>query len=346
MSAGGTIQAGAVQTDIPSRLDRLPWSGFHALVVTALGITWILDGLEVTIVGSLGPILQDKRTLGLSAEQIGTLASFYVVGAVSGAMVFGWLTDRLGRKRIFYFTLATYVVGVLLSACAWNFWSFAVFRFITGFGIGGEYAAINSAIDELMPARLRGRIDVMVNGSYWLGAAAGAAASIPLLSGSFVSISYGWRLGFAIGGVLGIGVIFLRHLLPESPRWQVTHGKDRGRQAHHGGHRRPGDGQRRRHAGTRHRQPDGASAQKLRLRVDLRRHARQAPRPLGAGVDADGGAGIPVQRGVLHLRPSAAALRARGRRRYRAVYPAAVRRATCSARWCWGISSTRSAARR
>ena len=214
-----------IQTDIPARLDRLPWSNFHLLVVVALGVTWILDGLEVTIVGSLGPILQDKRTLGLTAADIGSLASFYVVGAVSGAMMFGWLTDRLGRKRIFYFTLSTYVVGVLLSACAWDFWSFAAFRFITGFGIGGEYAAINSAIDELMPARLRGRIDVMVNGSYWLGAAAGAAASIPLLSGTFVPIGWGWRLGFAIGGILGIGVIFLRHLLPESPRWQVTHGK-------------------------------------------------------------------------------------------------------------------------
>ncbi len=217
--------AAAIQTDIPARLDRLPWSRFHLLVILALGVTWILDGLEVTIVGSLGPILQDKRTLGLSAEDIGSLASFYVVGAVSGAMVFGWLTDRLGRKRIFYFTLSTYVVGVLLSALAWDFWSFAIFRFITGFGIGGEYSAINSAIDELMPARLRGRIDVMVNGSYWLGAAAGAAASIPLLSGTFVPISWGWRLGFAIGGILGIFVIFLRHLLPESPRWQITHGK-------------------------------------------------------------------------------------------------------------------------
>ena len=216
----------AIQTDIPARLDRLPWSGFHVIVVVALGVTWILDGLEVTIVGSLGPILQDTRTLGLSSERIGTLASFYVVGAVSGAMIFGWLTDRLGRKRIYYLTLSTYVVGVLLSACAWDFWSFAAFRLITGFGIGGEYAAINSAIDELMPARLRGRIDVMVNGSYWLGAAAGAAASIPLLSGAFVPIGWGWRLGFAIGGVLGIGVLFLRRLLPESPRWQVTHGKE------------------------------------------------------------------------------------------------------------------------
>ncbi len=215
----------AIQTDIPARLDRLPWSRFHILVVGALGVTWILDGLEVTIMGSLGPVLQDSRTLGLTAQNIGTLASFYVIGAVLGALVFGWLTDRLGRKRIFYFTLGTYIAGVMLSACAWNFWSFALFRIITGLGIGGEYAAINSAIDELMPARLRGRIDVMVNGSYWLGAAVGAAASIPLLSGALVPLDWGWRLGFAIGGVLGAGVLFLRHQLPESPRWLVTHGK-------------------------------------------------------------------------------------------------------------------------
>lgn len=215
----------AIQTDIPARLDRLPWSRFHILVIVALGVTWILDGLEVTIVGSLGPVLQDKKTLGLTAQQVGTLASVYVVGAVTGALFFGWLTDRLGRKRIFYATLGTYVVGVTLSAFAWDFWSFAAFRFITGFGIGGEYAAINSAIDELMPARLRGRIDVMVNGSYWFGAALGAAASIPLLSGAFVPLDWGWRLGFGIGGVLGVGVLFLRSHLPESPRWQVTHGK-------------------------------------------------------------------------------------------------------------------------
>ncbi len=215
----------ALQTDIPARLDRLPWSGFHVLVVAALGITWILDGLEVTIMGSLGPALQDQRTLGLTAQDVGSLASFYLIGAVAGALGFGWLTDRLGRKRIFYFTLGTYVAGVLLSACSWNFWSFAAFRVITGLGIGGEYAAINSAIDELMPARLRGRIDVMVNGSYWLGAAAGAAASIPLLSGALVPLDWGWRLGFAVGGVLGAGVLFLRHQLPESPRWLVTHGK-------------------------------------------------------------------------------------------------------------------------
>ncbi len=216
----------AIQTDIPARLDRLPWSRFHLLVVIALGVTWILDGLEVTIVGSLGPALQDSRTLGLLTQDIGSVASIYVVGAVSGALFFGWLTDRLGRKFIFNVTLGIYVAGVLLSAFAWDFWSFAAFRFITGLGIGGEYAAINSAIDELVPAKLRGRIDLMVNGSYWGGAAIGAAASIPLLADGWVPLNWGWRLGFGIGGVLGLAILFLRHIVPESPRWLVTHGRE------------------------------------------------------------------------------------------------------------------------
>ena len=216
----------AVQTDIPARLDRLPWSRFHLMVVLALGVTWVLDGLEVTIVGSLGPVLQDRRTLGLTEQDVGTVASVYVVGAVVGALFFGWLTDRVGRKVIFSVTLGIYVLGVLLSATSWSFLSFAVFRFVTGFGIGGEYSAINSAIDELMPARLRGRIDLMVNGSYWGGAALGAAASLALVSGRFVPLDWGWRLGFAIGGVLGLGVLFLRRAVPESPRWLVTHGHD------------------------------------------------------------------------------------------------------------------------
>ena len=219
--------SGAIETNIPARLDRLPWSRFHVLVVIALGVTWILDGLEVTIVGSLGPVLQDKRTLGLAPQDVGAAASVYVVGAVLGALLFGWLTDRLGRKLIFNVTLGIYVVGVLLSACAWDFWSFAAFRFVTGLGIGGEYAAINSAIDELMPARLRGRVDLMVNGSYWAGAAAGAAASIPLLSGAWVPLDWGWRLGFGIGAVLGVSILVLRHWVPESPRWLVTHGQER-----------------------------------------------------------------------------------------------------------------------
>ncbi len=171
----------AITTDIPARLDRLPWTRFHVLIVVALGITWVLDGLEVTIVGAIGPVLQDTATLGLTAQAIGAAASAYVVGAVCGALVFGWLTDRFGRRLVFYVTLLVYLTGVLLTATSWSFWSFAAFRAITGLGIGGEYAAINSAIDELIPARYRGRVDLIVNGSFWLGAAAGAAGSLVLL---------------------------------------------------------------------------------------------------------------------------------------------------------------------
>jgi MFS family permease len=158
----------SITTDIPARLDRLPWSRFHLLVVAALGVTWILDGLEVTIVGSIGPVLQNSQTLGLSAQEIGSAGSAYVIGAVVGALLFGWLTDRFGRRLVFYLTLIIYLAGVLLSATSWDFWSFALFRAITGFGIGGEYAAINSAIDELIPANFRGRVDLIVNGSFWL----------------------------------------------------------------------------------------------------------------------------------------------------------------------------------
>src|SRR3979490_3134320 len=199
-----TVQSPAmIRTNIPFRLDQLPWSRFHLLVVIGLGITWILDGLEVTIVGSLGPALQSAETLHLSSANLGAVASFYVVGAVTGALGFGWITDRFGRRLVFYVTLIVYLTGVLLSALAWDFWSFAAFRMITGLGIGGEYAAINSAIDELIPARLRGRIDLIVTGSYWAGAALGAAGSLLLLSGRFVGIDLGWRLGFGIGAVLG-----------------------------------------------------------------------------------------------------------------------------------------------
>ncbi|WP_428490428.1 MFS transporter [Rhodopila sp.] len=215
-----------ITTDIPARIDRLPWSKFHLLVVVALGVTWILDGLEVTIVGSIGPILKDKATLGLTDQDIGSIAACYVGGAVCGALVFGWLTDRFGRRLIFNLTLGIYMVGVLLTAFAWNFWSFAGFNIITGLGIGGEYAAINSAIDELIPARLRGRIDLIVNGSYWAGAAVGAAGSLLLLSGRFVGIDLGWRLGFGIGAVLSGFILYLRRYVPESPRWQITHGRE------------------------------------------------------------------------------------------------------------------------
>jgi MFS family permease len=218
-------EQGTFKTDIPARLDRLPWSRFHLLVVLALGITWILDGLEVTIVGAIGPVLQNPQTLGLSATEIGGAASAYVSGAVIGALVFGWLTDRHGRRLIFYVTLAVYLAGVLATATSWDALSFAAFRAITGFGIGGEYAAINSAIDELIPARLRGRIDLIVNGSFWLGAAAGSGAAVVLLDPNLLGADTGWRLSFAIGGVLGFGILLMRRHVPESPRWLVTHGR-------------------------------------------------------------------------------------------------------------------------
>jgi MFS family permease len=217
----------AIQTDIPFRLDRLPWSRFHLLVVVGLGITWILDGLEVTIVGSLGPALQSLDTLHLTSANLGAIASFYVVGAVTAALVFGWITDRHGRRLVFYVTLVIYLAGVLSSAFAWNFWSFAVFRLLTGLGIGGEYAAVNSAIDELIPAKYRGRIDLIVNGSFWLGASAGALAMPFLLDPNLFPANLGWRFGFGIGGVLGLSILLLRRFVPESPRWLVTHLKQR-----------------------------------------------------------------------------------------------------------------------
>src|SRR6202451_809898 len=215
-----------IRTSIPFRLDRLPLSRFHLLVVIGLGVTWILDGLEVTIVGSLGPALQSAQTLNLSSSNLGAVASFYVVGAVTGALGFGWITDRFGRRLVFYVTLIVYLSGVLLSALAWDFWSFAFFRLITGLGIGGEYAAVNSAIDELIPAKYRGRVDLIVNGSFWIGAAAGAPAGPFLLDQRLFAPDIGWRLGFGIGAVLGLGILFLRRYVPESPRWLVTHGRN------------------------------------------------------------------------------------------------------------------------
>jgi MFS family permease len=215
----------AVSTDIPARLDRLRWSRFHGLLVVALGISWMLDGLEVTIVGAMGGVLEDRHTLHLSAADVGAVASFYITGAVLGALGFGWLTDRYGRRRIFFATLGCYIAGVALTACSWNFLSFALFRLLTGIGIGGEYAAVNSAIDELMPARLRGRLDLAINGTYWLGAAIGAGATIVLLNPHILPVDLGWRCGFGIGAVLGLGVIVLRNFVPESPRWLVTHGR-------------------------------------------------------------------------------------------------------------------------
>jgi MFS family permease len=213
-----------VETDIPARLDRLPWTRFHWLVISALGITWILDGLEVTLAGSVSGALQNSPTLHMSDAEIGASASFYLVGAVLGAFLFGWLTDLLGRKRLFNVTLGVYLVSTALTAFSWNFESFLLFRFLTGAGIGGEYTAINSAIQELIPARYRGRTDLIVNGSFWVGAALGAGGAVLLLRPGLLPGDLGWRFAFGIGAVLGLGILFLRRFLPESPRWLMTHG--------------------------------------------------------------------------------------------------------------------------
>ncbi len=217
--------SGAFTTLIPARLDRLPWSRLHWLIVLALGITWVLDGLEVTLKGAISGVLQEPQVLNFSPTDIGFIASLYVTGAVLGSLVFGYMTDRFGRQRLFFITLAIYLVGVGLTAFSWNLWSFALFRFMTGSGIGGEYAAISSAIDELIPARLRGRIDLIINGSYWLGAAAGGASTIILLDPHILPPNLGWRIGFGLGALIGLVVLCFRRLVPESPRWLLTHGK-------------------------------------------------------------------------------------------------------------------------
>ena len=212
------------QTDVPNRLDRLPWTKWHWRVVIGLGVTWVLDGLEVTLAGAIGGVL--TKALHMSDTQVGESATFYLIGAVVGAIAFGWATDRLGRKKLFTVTLMVYLIGTALSGLAWNFWSYSFFRAFTGAGIGGEYAAINSAIDELIPARLRGQVDLIINATYWFGAAVGASVTIVLLSGAVVSARFGWRFVFIVGALLGVVIIFIRHYIPESPRWLMTHGRE------------------------------------------------------------------------------------------------------------------------
>jgi len=214
-----------IVTLIPARLDRLAWCRFHWLLVVGLGITWILDGLEVTMMGTVAAVLQHPDTLHFSAAQIGFISSSYLTGAVLGSLVFGHLTDLFGRRLFFFLSLSIYLIGVGLTAFSWNLASFAIFRFLTGAGIGGEYSSVNSAIDELIPARLRGRVDLIINGSFWLGAAAGAASTLVILNPSIFPVNVGWRLGFAIGPVIGFAVLCLRRFIPESPRWLLVHGR-------------------------------------------------------------------------------------------------------------------------
>ena len=221
-----STQTSTIETRIPARLDRLPWSKFHWRVLLGLGTVWILDGLEVTMVGSVASRLTEKGSgITISTGQIGTAAAFYVAGACIGALFFGQLTDRFGRKKLFTITLGVYIVATVATAFAPTALYFFIARFITGAGIGGEYAAINSAIDELIPARARGRVDLMINGSYWLGSAAGSAAALVLLSSLFAT-NVGWRLAFGIGAVLGVGILIVRRSVPESPRWLFIHGRD------------------------------------------------------------------------------------------------------------------------
>ena len=219
------LARGVVETDIPARLDSLPWGSFHTRVIAALGVTWILDGLEVTLAGALSGALKSSPVLNFSNTDVGIATSAYLAGAVLGAIGFGWLTDRIGRKKLFFVTLAVYLTATAATAFSWNLASFALFRFITGAGIGGEYTAINSTIQELVPARYRGRTDLIVNGSFWIGAAIGAVSAIVLLDPAVIDPELGWRLAFLTGAGLGLVVFVMRLWIPESPRWLMIHGQ-------------------------------------------------------------------------------------------------------------------------
>lgn len=224
---GSDVQTGTITTQVPARLDRLPWSGFHWRVVIGLGGVWILDGLEVTMVGNVAARLTEPGSgITISAAQIGVAAAFYIAGACTGALFFGQLTDRFGRKKLFVLTLVIYLAATAATAFSFAPWYFFATRFFAGTGIGGEYAAINSAIDELIPARVRGRVDLAINGSFWLGSALGAAGALLLLNTSLFPVNIGWRISFGIGAVFGLAVLLVRRSVPESPRWLFIHGRE------------------------------------------------------------------------------------------------------------------------
>jgi MFS family permease len=221
------VQTATITTQVPARLDRLPWSRFHWRVVFGLGSVWILDGLEVTMVGNVSArLVEHDSGIDISIAQIGVAAAFYIAGACGGALLFGQLTDRFGRKKLFMATLVIYLAATVATAFSFAPWYFFIARFFTGAGIGGEYAAINSAIDELIPARVRGRVDLAINGTYWLGSALGAAGALPLLNTSLFPIDIGWRISFGIGAVFGLVVLLVRRNVPESPRWLFIHGHE------------------------------------------------------------------------------------------------------------------------
>ncbi len=232
-SASGTAETPVIRSSIPARIDRLPWSRFHTRMVVALGVAWVLDGLEITIAANVVADLTQKSTLNLSASQAADIATWYLVGEVIGALFFGQLSDKLGRRNLFMITLGVYLVGSGLTAATvagggWVVFLYAT-RIIAGMGIGGEYAAINSAIDEMIPARYRGRVDIAVNGTYWAGSILGTIATLFLLN--HLSADLGWRLAFLLGPVLSLCIIYVRRNLPESPRWQVMHGREQAAEA-------------------------------------------------------------------------------------------------------------------
>jgi len=227
MSSNAVESSGkaARRTNIPQRMDRLPWSRWHWLVIISLGITWILDGLEVTIIGSIAGVLKEPQTVHFTDVQISGAGTFYLLGAVLGALFFGRLTDRLGRKMLFMITLGVYLIATVATAFSFSFIWFAACRFLTGAGIGGEYAAINSAIDELIPARARGWTDLAINGTWWVGTAVGAVLTTVLLNPNLLPVDVGWRLAFGMGAILGMAILFVRRYVPESPRWLMMHGR-------------------------------------------------------------------------------------------------------------------------
>src|SRR5438270_1816540 len=214
-----------IETNVPARMDRLPWSRWHLLVVIALGITWLLDGLEGNLAGSLAGMLKRPDTLNFTDAELGLSSTYYLIGAVAGALFFGYLTDRLGRKKLFSITLLLYLTATALTAFSWNFASFTILRALTGAGIGGEYAAVNSAVDELIPGRVRGHVDLLINSTFWVGAALGSVASLVLLNSNLLSPRISWRLAFGVGAAIGAVILFLRQHVPESPRWLMTHGR-------------------------------------------------------------------------------------------------------------------------